>query len=241
MGDILHDAAFTTVEITDQLVFKNQIVIDNDMNLNVNKVYADEIIAKSFTVPDGTVYSRNVSGFDVATKEYEPDDDTEPPGFIVGGHLNEALGEQSVCLGGMYNESTGNNTATLGGRDNQASGDNAVACGQNAIATHDNTFVWNADESQPANTTMPSQFMVGCNNGLFFKLPNTTDVPAHLMPDGYGVWCWEESTHRVCMKVKRNDRNYVSYLPTLTNEIKVDISFNKDGVQQVNLLNPDLQ
>ena len=58
MGDILHDAAFTTVEITDQLVFKNQIVIDNDMNLNVNKVYADEIIAKSFTVPDGTVFEK---------------------------------------------------------------------------------------------------------------------------------------------------------------------------------------
>ena len=55
MSDILHDAAFTTVEITKQLVFNNKVFLDENLNVHVNKVFADEIVSKTFTIPDGTV------------------------------------------------------------------------------------------------------------------------------------------------------------------------------------------
>lgn len=258
MGDILHDAAFTTLEITEQLVFNNKIMIDKEFNLTVNKVFANEVITKSFSFPDGTVYSSNIgsrnftdsqtdstqhdSYFSGYISVMEGTDNTSNENSVsVGGFMNEALGEYATCVGGRFNESTGINSVTIGGSDNQSTGHNTVSCGQNAIAMHDNTYVWN-DSDTTCRSTMPHQYVVGCTNGLFFKLPSTTNIPDHLMPDGYGVWCWEENSHQVCMKTKRNNKSYITYLPTSLHEIGVDIRVDQNGdISTVNLLNPDLK
>ena len=254
MCDILHDAAFTTVEITKQLVFNNKIFLDENLNIHVNKVYADEIVSKTFTVPDGTVYSRTDRNFSFEQPVEHAGDalngvirviegtnnTSNDTSVTIGGYLNESLGEYAGCFAGKYNESTGENGVTVGGTDNQSTGKNAVACGQLSVAKHDNTFVWNAGESQ-CETTMPSQFMVGSDNGMFFKLPNTTNIPVNLLPEGYSVWCWEESTNKLCLKTKRNNITYKTYLPSEKSEIQIDISVSQDGnITGVNLLNPDL-
>ena len=247
MSDILHDAAFTTVEITKQLVFNNKVFLDENLNVHVNKVFADEIVSKTFTIPDGTVYTntedRNFSfeNTDTSNRVIEGTNNTSNDTSVtVGGYLNESLGEYSGTFAGRYNESTGENSVVLGGTDNQSTAANSVACGQMAVAKHDNTFVWNAGDTS-CETTMPSQFMVGSDKGLFFKLPNTTDIPTHVLPEGYSVWCWEESTNKLCLKTKRNNVTYKTYLPSEKSEIQVGISVSSDGnIAGVNLLNPDL-
>lgn len=253
MSDILHDAAFTTVEITKQLVFNNKVFLDENLNVHVNKVFADEIVSKTFTIPDGTVYTNTQDrDFSLPMEKNDPllngliqviegtNNTSNDTSVAIGGYLNESLGEYSGTFAGRYNESTGRNSVALGGTDNQSTGTNTVACGQMSVAKHDNTFVWNAGDA-PCETTMPSQFMVGSDKGMFFKLPNTTDIPTHLLPEGYSVWCWEESTNKLCLKTKRNNMTYKTYLPSEKSEIQIDISVSSDGnITGVNLLNPDL-
>lgn len=153
---------------------------------------------------------------------------------IVGGMQNEALGQHSVCIGGDGNEANGSRSVVVGGTENRTLGSNSVACGLNAIAVHDNTFVFGTNDRQGTTTTADSQFVVNATNGLMFKLPKSNTVRTDHLHEGFGVWCWDDEANTLCLKTKQNNTTYKSTIPTLTHEIRAVF---ENG--HMSLINPD--
>jgi hypothetical protein len=153
---------------------------------------------------------------------------------IVGGMQNEALGKHSVCIGGDGNEANGSRSVVLGGTENHTMGTNSVACGLNAIAVHDNTFVFGTNDRQGTTTTTDSQFVVNATNGLMFKLPKSSTVRTDHIHEGFGVWCWDDAANTLCLKTKQNNTTYKSTIPTLTHEIRAVFENGR-----MSLINPD--
>lgn len=153
---------------------------------------------------------------------------------IVGGMQNEAMGQYSVCIGGDGNEANGSRSVVLGGTENHTIGNNSVACGLNAIAVHDNTFVFGTNDRQATTTTADSQFVVNATNGLMFKLPKSSTVRTDHIHEGFGVWCWDDAANTLCLKTKQNNTTYKSSIPTLTHEIRAVFENGR-----MSLINPD--
>ena len=270
MSEILHDAAFTTLEVTDQLIFRDRLLIDNESNIYANTVYAN-CIKKASEVTDGGISSQRAFDMNSMFSTGIPSSRSLPSpetnmfeGFgnshgtdsvAVGGTMNNAIGVNSGCLVGEYNKTTGKNSVIAGGRDNNADGLNSVvvggranyakgvsstACGTKATASHDNSFAWNGNPATPCETSMNYQFMVGSNNGLFFRMPKSSDVPGHLIPTGYSVWCWDADTSAVCLKTNTDGVHYKSVLPTSLDIIKVELNVTDENGVSVSMNNPDL-
>ena len=153
---------------------------------------------------------------------------------IIGGMQNEAMGQYSVCIGGDGNEANGSRSVVLGGTENHTIGINSVACGLNAIAVHDNTFVFGTDDQHGTTTTTDSQFVVNATNGLMFKLPKSSTVRTDHIHEGFGVWCWDDVANTLCLKTKQNNTTYKSSMPTLTHEIRTVFENGR-----MSLINPD--
>lgn len=252
MSDILTDACFTNLEITQKIICNDRVLVDTQRNIvGANVIECNTLIYRNLQVADGeqtetaarSLFSPVVSTvptFD-SNSEYidrlQGDQNvwSEEIGSVtVGGQLNEASGEYSASVGGRYNESSGNDSVTLGGRENQSIGDCSVTMGASSIAQHDRTFVWNANVESPASTTANEQFVVGGN--LVFKLPLSNSVKTHTLPDGYACWCWDQTRNTLCLKTKQNNVFYKTNLDTLVHEIKVDIN---PETNTVTLINPD--
>jgi hypothetical protein len=231
MSDILTDAAFTNVEITENLFFRDRTFIDKDMNINAKTVKCDYIECRNIHIKDAVV--NDPSTFLNLTRELPPTD------LVVIKSTNEASGEDAVCLGGVYNEALGERSVTVGGSENQAAGGSAIAMGSAAFASHAHTLVWNTDPDQPLETSADKQCMLASDGGLFFKLPLSSDVKTHQMPEGFACWCWDAERGTVALKTKQKNVLYKTRLETLEHEIAVSILRADDGEVRVLIQNPD--
>lgn len=257
MSGVLSDAAFTAVEITENLYFRQKILVDSHRNVHANVMYCNTLVYNNLEHASGGIIAtpNNLRGFvGSAFDVYDPSMEgrkvdmfekiqgdqnvhSEEIGAIaLGGQFNEASGEYAMCLGGKYNEASGGQSVSLGGLENQAVGECSVAMGVTSIALHDHCLVWNSNPDTPVETTHSKQVVIGCDNGLFFKLPNSTTIKTHIVPDGFACWCWDHENATLCLKTKQNNVLYKTLLPSLVHDIKVQIS-PSDG--KVVLVNPD--
>lgn len=242
------DACFTNIEVTQNIICNDQVLVDLHRNiLAANVVECRTLRYRNLEVIDGLAETRDL--FTVMPQQQilsVPQDpfierlqgednvyEEEIGSVVVGGQFNEASGEYSVCVGGKYNECAGKDAVVVGGQENQARGECSVSMGVSAIATHDRTFVWNADNDVPAETTADNQFMVG--GPLLFKLPDSVSIKTHMVPDGYACWCWDSARNTLCLKTKQTNVFYKTTLDTLVHEIQVNI--DETGV--ATLVNPD--
>lgn len=232
-GDILTDAAFTNVEITENLIFRNRTFIDKDMNINANTVRCDYIECRNIHIKDAVVNDPltflNTRSFPNAV-----DLSAIPPSSTT----NEAPGKDTACLGGVYNEAIGDRSVTVGGSENQATGGSAIAMGSAALAAHAHTLVWNTDPDQPLETTADKQCMLASSGGLFFKLPLSVDVKTHQVPEGFACWCWDADRRTVALKTKQQNVLYKTHLNTNEHEIAVNIRAEDSDIRII-IQNPD--
>lgn len=241
MAEILTDAAFTNLEITENLFFRDRIFIDRERNINAKTVTCDLLSCKNIHIQDGVV--DNAQGF--LNLPNNNNNNNNDRGFFdveaknpVAPDFNEPLGTHATCVGGMYNEAVGDASVTVGGVENQALGENAVAMGASAIARHSNSFVWNPNQTVPLESTKEAQCVLGSEGGLLFKLPKSSDIQTHMVPEGFACWCWDEKRNTLTLKTKQRNVMYKSSLDTLENELTVGLSAVNDRVE-FTLNNPD--
>jgi hypothetical protein len=238
--EILTDAAFTNVEITDRLIFRDKTFIDSDRNLNAKTIHCDFLSCRNIHIEDAVVNDPTNFLNRAVTSELLYKDHKDHKDHKDLDDQNEALGEHAACLGGKYNEALGSKSVTLGGEENQASGEDAVAMGRAAFAKHDQSMVWNTG-TEPLESTAPKQCLFASDGGMFFKLPRSTDVPTHMMPEGFACWCWDETRQTLMLKTKQKNVMYKTTLDTLQHEVSVSLTPNEEtGRVELKLNNPDL-
>lgn len=232
--EILTDAAFTNVEITGDLIFRDRTFIDRDRNLNAKTIHCDFLRCRNIEILDAVVGDPlNFLNLNA---------ETAARGVITAlPETNEALGEHAACLGGSYNEALGDRAVTLGGEENQAAGASSIAAGQAAFAKHANSWVWNTSGETPLESTAPKQCMFASDGGMFFKLPRTNEVQTHMMPEGFACWCWDPTTQTVVLKTKQRNTMYKTSMDTMQNELSVSLTPDETtGTVRFQLNNPDL-
>ena len=239
MAEILTDAKFNIMDITDNLYINGVKTIDKDRILYINEIYANKInytFLENSDSKENTVTTNSSFGTsqDTILLSIQGINNISYTNSVtIGGEFNEAISENSTCIGGKGNEANGMASTTLGGTENQSIGLNSVSCGKNAISAHDNTFVFNSSDTATQSSNV-SQFVVGADNGLLFKLPYSSTIHTHEIPNGFAIWCWDKASKNLCLKTKQNNIFYKTDLPTNTHEIKVSIS-----TEGVILTNPD--
>lgn len=92
---------------------------------------------------------------------------------IAGGFQNVASADDATVGGGYDNQATGFRSTVPGGTGNLASGANSLACGVNAWADGDQSFVWSDDPGSFTQSLAPRHFIVGCSGriGLGTNVP----------------------------------------------------------------------
>ena len=193
MSEITTDACFSTVEVENNIVFGDSLLVDSSRNLHVNQIFCEQIHSKYFQ------QSRNFDFIHPKDTENPFDEkliyriqghqntmSSDPNGsFTLGGHINEAVGKNSINIGGSYNECTGDNSVNVGGEDNCANGACSISMGINSKSLHDNSFVWNSDSNTNLLSTNNSQFIINPINGFFQSLPKTTSIQSHMIHEGF--------------------------------------------------------
>jgi hypothetical protein len=265
---LLTDAKFSNLELTENLIFRNQLFMDSSKNLYVNEIVCNKITTDVLEYAD-TEATHGLKGANIfspmifnqimnnnkhnkKTHDNNKNDEStyedlfftmhgsfntfshQTYASVIGGHLNESTGHYSTVINGEFNEAHGNYSTVIGGVENCAKGNFSTSAGRNSFAIHDDTFVWNGTNSI-LESTLVSQFMIGADNGLLFKLPTSTDIKTHCVPDGFACWCWDAIHNTVCLKTKQKNIFYKAFLPSLTHEIKLKL--NPDDTIQ--LINPD--
>lgn len=254
MAEIAHDGLYTNIEITKGIYHNGKVILDL-LETKGTTLYVDRIVTSNVTGYDiGGVREISANPL-VAVSElpsssftlpYEDQDELlklkgdrniqKAKSLAIGGELNESSGEHATTIGGSFNESIGDMSVTVGGTENKAYGEHSVAMGKNALSNHASSFVYNTNEDE-LESTMDKQFMIGSDNGLFFKLPKSKDINTHHLPEGFACWCWDAELKTVIMKTKQNDITYKTIIPTADDELKVHI----DPISGIaNLYNPDL-
>ncbi len=87
---------------------------------------------------------------------------------IAGGYQNVASADDATVGGGYDNQATGSRSTVPGGTGNLASGANSLACGVNAWADGDQSFVWSDNPSSLTQSLAPRHFIVGCSGRIGF-------------------------------------------------------------------------
>jgi hypothetical protein len=235
MSDILTDAAFSNLEVTENLFFRNRNFIDQDMNVHANTIHCDFIRCRNIHIEDAVV--NDPSNFLNRSRDIQQQ---RVVSDVSETSRNDASGEHAACLGGTFNEALGDRSVTVAGQENMATGSDAIAMGVAAFAKHDQTLVWNTNPEQPLETTRDKQCMLASDGGMFFKLPLSTDVQTHMMPEGFACWCWDAEKRTVALKTKQQNVLYKTHLDTLEHELRVSLLDPDDanGVRLV-LHNPD--
>lgn len=228
--EILTDAAFTNVEITDRLIFRDETFIDSDRNINAKTVNCDFLSCRNIHIKDAVV--NDPENFLNLTRN------TVPTAKPVLEDFNEPLGDHAACVGGRYNEALGQDSVTVGGQENQASGDSSIAMGRSAFARHDHSLVFNTSAT-PAESTAARQCLFASEGGFLFALPKSHDIQTHMVPEGYACWCWDPVAKQVIMKTKQDGVFYKTFLEeTKEHEIRVSLNTEGDSVR-MSVINPD--
>ena len=255
MSEFAEDAVFSNLEITRNIIHNGKVILDTG-NGSGSTLYIDSIVTSNVSGVDLTGIRKitGVSSLSVPIKR-----DSDPPiatlsnehssvigknniqsnnkTVIIGGELNENFGEYSSILGGKYNELYGKQSTIIGGIENKIYSSCSISMGQSAICSHDNSFVFNSSENE-LETTDNSQFIIGSNNGTFFKLPQSAQIKSHLLPEGFACWCWDHNLNSVVMKTKQNDNMYISIIPTKSNNIEIKLQENNGYILPI-IINPD--
>jgi hypothetical protein len=252
MSELLTDAKFSLLDLSDSLYINNSLTINKDKVLYVNEIYTN-IIHYTYLKyeKDTESVSSNTKSFPHARNELPNPDISKVDHNIIlsiqginnvsyndsvtiGGNQNEAIGKFSTCVGGNDNEANGSCSTTIGGSDNQSIGENSISCGKNSICIHDTSFVFNSS-NESLKSTMDSQFIVGADNGLMFRLPLSTTMRTDTIIEGFAVWCWDTHTNSLCLKTKQNNTLFKTNLETLKHELT--LSLDENGLFSLN--NPD--
>lgn len=253
MSELLTDAKYSLLDISDSLYINNSLTIDKNKTLFVNEIHCNSVFYSYLkqVTEDETEIGGASRGFDFKKTESGTTSGLQMDNGIllsiqginnisyndsvtIGGNQNEANGKFSTCIGGNDNEATGSCSVILGGSDNQSIGENSITCGKNSICIHDTSFMFNSSE-ESLKSTMDSQFIVGAEQGLMFQLPLSTTIRTDTVIEGFAIWCWDKNTESLCLKTKQNNTLYKTNLTTLTHEITVTVDI--DG--KVRLNNPD--
>lgn len=108
---------------------------------------------------------------------------------IIGGYQNKASGQYSAVLGGGGNKSNNQYSVTFG-LQNQSNANHGIACGYNAQANHDGTFIW-SDSAAGFATAQSNTFNIRATNGLRLY-HDTNDHTNHVLTcldsNGHGKW-----------------------------------------------------
>ncbi|MBI3193373.1 MAG: tail fiber domain-containing protein [Ignavibacteriae bacterium] len=86
--------------------------------------------------------------------------------LVSGGYGNDASGSNSMVGGGDNDTASGSSSTVPGGYNNKAGGNYSFAIGAKAKALHDNTFVWNDNESSDFASTGVNQFLIRASGGV---------------------------------------------------------------------------
>ncbi len=249
MSQIATDARFTVLDVMNRLYVNDQLIIDSDQNLWVKNIHANVIYYDYLShANSNSVNSNSVNlNQELNNTEFERYSDlllslqgfnniSYTDSIVIGGIQNESSGDSSICIGGFGNEANGDYSTIIGGNENQTKGKNTIACGTNAIAAHDNTFVFNSTDVG-VQSTNTSQFIISALNGMLFKLPISNTVHTNHVPEGFAIWCWDEQTNppSFCIKTKQQNVFYKQNYQLNVHEIQVVISENG----QTSLVNPD--
>ena len=255
--EIPSDMVFTNVEITQNIIHNGKVILDF-----VNSIlYIDKIVTSNIAGQDlggireisgGTPGLHSLNNFDTHASVLPFEDQDEilrlkgehnvqnSRSLAIGGELNESTGVYSSSLGGMYNESSGDNSITLGGLENKAYGKNCIAMGAYTHCNHDNTFMFNNNQDEELESTMDKQFMIGSENGVFFKLPSSSSIHTHHIPEGFACWCWDSKLKTTVLKTKQDNEMYKTIVPTDQDHLKIKLKTLKhDNQIHLGILNPD--
>ena len=251
MSELAHDAVFSNLEITKNIVHNGKIILDLENSvLNIDSIITSNVSGVDI---DG-IRSINAGSFlphfelDSSINTFRDDEKEEisklkgdrnlqqSKSLAIGGELNESVGIYASSLGGQYNESAGPLSATIGGSENKAYGKCSVAMGKNSMCNHDNSFIFNASEDE-LETTLDKQFMIGSDNGIMFKLPKSNCIQTHHIPEGFACWCWDDTHKTTVLKTRQNNVMYKTIVPTEKNELLLSLDIN-DTVT-ASLINPD--
>jgi len=245
MTEILYDAKFSILDLSQSLSMNEDVIVDAQKNLNVNdiicnNVYCNQVINR---VIIDEQQQQNTRDFQIqeTPHPYEGENNIFDPlknSFVVSGEFNECSGLNSIIVGGKDNENNGDCSVVLGGQNNQCIGDYTTVMGTNSVAEHNNSFVWSSDANTITKTTKDSQCILNAKGGVMFKLPKSDEIWNEHLNEGFACMCWDANEHKACIKTKQNGVTYKSYLKTQTNEISVSINPSVEGVH-VSLINPD--
>jgi hypothetical protein len=246
MSEILYDAKFSILDLSQSLSINEDVILDVQKNLNVNDIICNNVYCNQ--VIDRAIIDEQQTTRDFQIQEnslpYEGENNIFDPlknSFVVSGEFNECLGTNSVIVGGKDNENNGECSVVLGGQNNQCIGDYTTVMGTNSVAEHNNSFVWSSDSNTITRTTKDSQCILNAKGGVMFKLPKSGEIWNEHLNEGFACMCWDVNEQKACIKTKQNGVTYKSYLTTQTNEISVNIKPSLIPNQGVNvsLINPD--
>jgi len=93
---------------------------------------------------------------------------TGTAGTVGGGDGNFADADYATVAGGTLNQANGQYSMVPGGYKNFAEGTASFAAGNQAIAIHDGSFVWNDGSAGIVTDTGPQQFIAQASGGFTF-------------------------------------------------------------------------
>ena len=105
---------------------------------------------------------------------------------VSGGVENHAGGDNAAVAGGANNIAEGDSSFVAGGLNNYAFGDASFAAGQDALAEHANSFVFN-DGTAVLQSQAPGEFVVRATGGYRFHTSAIGSSGVRLTPGG-GSW-----------------------------------------------------
>ena len=127
---------------------------------------------------------------------------------IAGGFQNIASSDDATVGGGYNNQATGYRSTIPGGTENIAGGANSFACGVNAWASSDQSFVWNDDPLNVMQSMAAKQFIIGCS-GRVGVGTNSPEGYLHVFDGSAGALT--ASTNSIAV-FERDSAGYLSVL-----------------------------
>lgn len=115
---------------------------------------------------------------------------------IAGGTVNWASGPYSTIGGGVSNVASGYISTVPGGVSNVASGRFAFACGRNARAIHDGSFVWADSAADNFYSSYANEFSVRAAGGVRLYTNAAATMGVRLFPNTTAWSIMSDSTKK---------------------------------------------
>jgi len=243
MTDIPTDVKYSYVDVTQNISINEDVFVDSLKNVHCNEIRCTKLFTDEVHVlTEVESMPRTSRSFNPAANEAEftTNHCTGTESLTLGGEFNEVQGNYSSILGGKENEVSGNYSTVIGGMNHQCIGDFSVCMGVNSVAQHDYSFVLNTDVRNQAVTTDSNQCILNATQGVFFRIPECDAVRTDHVSEGMACFVWDKSSKRICVKTKQNNVLYKACLPTIQNEIEVEMNVDSFDRVFTTIKNPDV-